>query len=191
VRIRESRHAELAQLTAEAYRILKAVDPANTVFSPAVYAPGYPDQLLQLGMASNVDMIAYHLYTPPPEATAAAIANVRLVMAEHGVGAVPLWDTEGASGDTTVPEDLAAAYLVRKYLVDLAFGSVHAPATGVIVWNPTATVPFAVPAATRTLCDIFGGVTPVTASTVSVGYAPVLLFSGRGAIRGIAPIGGR
>ena len=46
-------------------------------------------------------------------------------MAEDGAAAIPLWDTEGASGDTSVPEDLAAAYLVRKYLVDLAFGSIR------------------------------------------------------------------
>ena len=40
--------------------------------------------------------------------------------------AIPVWATEGASGDnTTVPEDLAAAYLVRKYLVHLAFGSIR------------------------------------------------------------------
>ena len=118
--------AELAQLTAEAYRILKSVDPGNTVVSPAAYLPGYLDQLLQAGVGSNVDMIAFHFYETPPEATAAAIANVRLVMAKNGASNIPLWDTEGASGDTTtMPEDLAAAYLVRKYLVDLAFGSIR------------------------------------------------------------------
>ena len=117
---------ELAELTAEAYTILKSVDPGNTVLSPAPYAPGYLDQLLQAGIASNVDMIAYHYYETPPEAAAAAIANVNLVMAANGAGAIPVWATEGASGDnTTVPEDLAAAYLVRKYLVHLAFGSIR------------------------------------------------------------------
>jgi len=81
--------------------------------------------LLQAGIGPNVDMIGYHMYETPPEATAAAISNVRLVMASHGVGSMRLWDTEGASGDTTTPDDLAAAYLVRKYLVDLAFGSIR------------------------------------------------------------------
>ena len=118
--------AELAELTAEAYAILKSVDPGNTVLSPAAYAPGYLDQLLQAGMAQNVDMIAYHFYETPPEAAAADIANVNLVMAANGVSSMPLWATEGASGDnTTQPEALAAAYLVRKYLVQLAFGSVR------------------------------------------------------------------
>ena len=118
--------AELAELTAEAYTILKSVDPGNTVLSPAAYAPGYLDQLLQAGMAQNVDMIAYHFYETPPELTAQDIANVNLVMEEHGISDMPMWATEGASGDnTTTPESLAAAYLVRKYLVHLAFGSVR------------------------------------------------------------------
>jgi hypothetical protein len=242
--------AELAQLTAEAYRILKAVDPDNTVVSPAAYLPGYLDQLLQAGIGSNVDMIAFHFYQTPPENTAAAMANVRLVMARNGAGAIPLWDTEGASGDNTVPEDLAAGYLVRKYLVDLAFGSIRydwyawgkattfcvgteennpqvlteagrafgillgwlrgasligasidasgtwqiglswqaeGPAgnergaragvsRGLIVWNPSATVQFAIPATLHSVSqhDIFGNVTPVEGSVV-VGDSPVLL----------------
>jgi hypothetical protein len=245
---------ELAQLTAEAYSILKAVDPANTVVSPAAYLPGYLDQLLQAGVGSNVDMIAFHFYQTPPENTAAAIANVRLVIARNGAGAIPLWDTEGASGDNTVPEDLAAAYLVRKYLVDLAFGSIRydwyawgkattfcvgteennpqvlteagrafgilldwlrgasllsasidpsgtwqiglswqpggsasgsqpgargAPAgvsRGLIVWNPSASVPFAIPATLHNVSqhDIFGNVTQVEGS-VPAGAAPILL----------------
>ena len=46
-----------------------------------------------------------------------------LVMNKYGLGAMPLWDTEGASGDTTTPPAQAAAYIVRKYLTDLAYGS--------------------------------------------------------------------
>ena len=174
---------------------------------------------------------------------------------------IPLWDTEGASGDNTVPEDLAAAYLVRKYLVDLAFGSIRfdwyawgkattfcvgteendplvltkagrsfgillnwmreawltsatidssgtwqialtwsgrAPrdsgtntgaagaqqadpgiSHGLIVWNPSATLPFAMPETFKNVSqyDIFGNVTPVNGSSVSVGDSPVLLVS--------------
>ena len=231
--------AELAELTAEAYTILKSVDPGNTVLSPAPYVPGYLDQLLQAGMAENVDMIAYHFYETPPEAAAQAIANVDLVMAEHGVSAMPLWATEGASGDTTTaPESLAAAYLVRKYLVHLAFGSIrfdwyawgkattfcvgteeNDPRTlteagrafgillawlrgasltgasidsfgtwqidltmpggsrGLIVWNPNATMQFTIPDGLHVVTqhDIFGNVTPVVGSTVSVSYSPILL----------------
>ncbi|HEY1220540.1 MAG: carbohydrate binding domain-containing protein [Bryobacteraceae bacterium] len=236
--------AELAELTAEAYGIIKSVDPGNTVLSPAPYMPGYLDQLLQAGIAQNVDMIAYHYYETPPEAAAAAIANVNQVIAEHGVSAIPVWATEGASGDnTTVPESLAAAYLVRKYLVHLAFGSIRfdwyawGKATtfcvgteendprvlteagsafgillnwlhdasltsasidashtwqigltlagrnpGLIVWNPAATVQFAIPGTFHNVSqhDIFGNSTPVEGSTVSIGDSPILLMGRAG-----------
>jgi hypothetical protein len=236
--------AELADLTAEAYSILKAVDPGNTVLSPAAYQPGYLDQLLQAGIASNVDMIAYHFYETPPEATAADIANVNLVMAANGVSAMPLWASEGASGDnTTVPESLAAAYLVRKYLVHLAFGSIRFDwyawgkasaycvgteendpqvlteagqafgillhwlngasltgasidasgtwqiglswrdgASGLIVWNPSATVQFAIPSTFHSVSqhDIFGNSTSVETNTVTINDSPVLLVSRHG-----------
>jgi hypothetical protein len=192
-------------------------------------------------------MIAFHFYETPPEATAYAMANVRLVMAKNGVSATPLWDTEGASGDSSVPEDLAAAYLVRKYLVDLAFGSIrydwyawgkattfcvgteendprvlteagrafgllldwlrdasltgasidpagtwqialswlHRSAhsgdslsRGLIVWNPSTTVQFAIPSELQqdaSRYDIFGNVSAVAGPTVMVGSSPVLL----------------
>ncbi len=117
---------ELAELTKEAYTAIKSVDLGNTVLSPAAYAPGYLNQLLQAGIAPHVDMIAYHFYETPPEAADADIANVNQVMAANGVSAMPVWATEGATGDTTIaPESLAAAYLVRKYLVHLAFGSIR------------------------------------------------------------------
>jgi len=233
--------AELAELTAEAYSILKSVDPGNTVLSPAAYDTGYLAQLLEAGIAQNVDMIAYHFYETPPEAAGAAIANVNMVLAGQSVTALPVWASEGATGDnTTAPESLAAAYLVRKYLVQLAFGSIRfdwyawgkattfcvgteendpqvlteagaafgilmnwlrgasltgasidasgtwqigvdlpAGAHGIIVWNPTATLPFAIPGSMQAVAlhDIFGNVTPLAGSTVTIGSSPVLLVS--------------
>jgi uncharacterized protein (TIGR03437 family) len=232
--------AQLVDLTREAYQILKAIDPAITVVAPVPYAAGYLDQLLQAGMAPYVDVISFHFYTytAPPEQVGSGIANVRLVMAKNGVSDVPFWDTEGASGDTTTSEDQGAAYLVRRYLVDLAFGSARynwytwskgstfcaateksdprqltkagmafrvvqnwlhdASLTGVnidsngtwqmgltladgsagmIVWNPSATVPFAIPEniAASTSRDIFGGSTAIAGSTITVNAYPVLL----------------
>jgi hypothetical protein len=118
---------QLAQLTQEAYQILKAADPGNTVVAPVPYTTGYLDQLLAAGVGSNVDILAYHIYTytNPPEQAAQALANVRLVMAKYGLDKMPLWDTEGASGDTTTPLDTAAKYIARRYLTELAFGSIR------------------------------------------------------------------
>ena len=117
--------AQLVQLTQEAYTILKSIDPGNTVVAPVPYAAGYLDQLLQGGIASSIDVIPFHFYTYalPPETIGPSIANVRLVMAKNGVSNMPFWDTEGASGDLTVSETQGAAYIVRRYLVDLAYGS--------------------------------------------------------------------
>lgn len=120
--------AQLVTLTQEAYKILKAVDPGNTVVSPAVTTNvGYLDQLLAAGVANYVDMLAYHIYTrtDPPENAARYLANVRLVMAKYGLAKMPLWDTEGASGDNTTPLDQAPKWIARRYLTDLAFGSVR------------------------------------------------------------------
>jgi len=119
--------AQLLQLTQEAYKILKSIDPANIVVGPVPYAVGYLDQLLQGGIASYIDVIPFHIYTYalPPETIAPTIANVRLIMAKNGVSNMPFWDTEGASGDTTVSEEQGAAYLVRRYLVELAYGAVR------------------------------------------------------------------
>ena len=118
---------ELATLTREAYQILKAVDPGNTVVSPVPYVAGYLDQLLTAGIAPYVDMLAFHIYTYAtlPETAGPSLANVRLVMAKHGVSAMPLWDTEGASGDNTTSDTVSANYVVRRYLVDLAYGSIR------------------------------------------------------------------
>jgi len=115
--------AQLAQLTQAAYLALKAVDPQITVMSPAAYSAGYLDTFLATGAGQYVDVIGYHIYATPPESTGPLLANVRLVMNKYGLGALPLWDTEGASGDTTTPPAQAAAYLVRKYLTDLAYGA--------------------------------------------------------------------
>ena len=232
--------AQLAQLTQEAYRILKAVDPQNTVISPAAYSAGYLDTLLATGAGQYVDVIGHHFYTTPPETTGPLIANVRLVMNKYGLGAKPLWDTEGASGDRTTPPDRAAAYIARKYLTDLAYGSGRYDwytwgratsfcvgteqtdpralteagqayrylfdwllgasltqvaidqsgtwqiwlmlATGdpaIIVWNPSQTVQFTIPAAiqARTVRGIFGGVLAVQGTTITVTDSPVLLTS--------------
>ena len=116
--------AQLVALTQEAYKILKAVDPGNTVVSPCPftnpdyfpYSLPYLDQLLAAGVGNYVDMLAYHVYTftdPPESRRPRTSPNVRLVMAKYGLAKMPLWDTEGASGDTTTPLDRRAQMDLR------------------------------------------------------------------------------
>ena len=97
----------------------------NTVMSPAAYSAGFLNLELEQGLASYVDVIAYHDYETPPERTGITLSNVRLVMAANGASAIPLWDTEGASGTTKTSVKLAAEYLARKFLTDLMFGAWH------------------------------------------------------------------
>ncbi len=115
---------QLVWLTGNASQIIKAVDPGNTVISPPPYSVGYLDLLLKAGIGPYVDVIGYHVYaTKQPEDAARQLYNVRLVMAARGLSAKPLWDTEGASGDESTSSPLASAFVARKFLVDLAFGS--------------------------------------------------------------------
>jgi hypothetical protein len=232
--------SELVDLTREASKILKEIDSDNIVVAPVPYETGYLDQLLTAGLAPWVDVISFHFYTyaEPPEKVAGWIANVRLVMAKHQVDTMPFWDTEGASGDNTTSEEQSPAYLVRRYLVDLAMGSASynwytwgtsskfCPATesdnrsqltpagkafvllrnwlrgasliaagldsngtwllsltlrdsspAMIVWNPTASVPFPIPIPATMAHHVFGGVTKLTSSTVTVNSFPILLSS--------------
>ena len=115
--------ADLVALTREAQKVLKAVDPANTVILSPPYSAGFLDLLLANGAGQYVDVIGYHAYSTPPEDTGRQLADVRLVMAAHGLSAKPLWETEGASGDLTTSDTDAPAYLTRKFLTDLAFGA--------------------------------------------------------------------
>jgi hypothetical protein len=114
---------KMVELTDEAAAILKSVDASNTVISPPPYTTGWLDEFLAAGGGRNVDVIGFHSYSTPPEEFAEALANARLVMEERGLSAKPLWNTEGATGDRDVENNLAAAYLARAYLVNLLYGA--------------------------------------------------------------------
>jgi Glycosyl hydrolases family 39 len=119
---------QMLQLTREAYRILKDVDPSNTVVSPSATGYGgvpWLDRFLQLGGGKYVDVIGYHFYVEkPPEATLELIAKVKTVMSRHGLEGKPLWDTElGWARPKPFPsEQEAAAYVARAYILHWAAG---------------------------------------------------------------------
>lgn len=115
--------AELAKLTRTASETIRAIDPAARLILAPPYSPGYLDQYLATGAAKYADIIGYHAYATPPEEAARQLANVRLVISRWKLTAMPLWDTEGGSGNADTPPDVAATYMARKYLVDLAFGA--------------------------------------------------------------------
>jgi len=103
---------KLVEMTCEASRILKTIDPANQIISPAATAGarGHIDYLisfLELGGKNCIDIVAYHFYVPngSPEDMVPIIRNVKAAMKSSGIGEKPLWNTETgwwiANGDGT------------------------------------------------------------------------------------------
>ena len=120
---------EMAQLSRAAYRVLKSVDPAITVVSPAATAEqgvGWLDEFLQHGGCDSADVIGYHFYvTPqPPEAMITLIRAVRNVLHRRGCDHKPLWNTEsGWAGPKRFSSDEeATAYVMRTYLLNWLLG---------------------------------------------------------------------
>jgi hypothetical protein len=101
---------KLVELTCEAHRILKAIDPDIRVVSPAVVGAShvqYLDRFLELGGKNCIDIVGYHFYVPKsaPEAIVPIIRDVRAVMTKNDISSMPLWNTETgwwiANGDGT------------------------------------------------------------------------------------------
>lgn len=87
--------AELERVAAEA---LKAADPAATVLSASVQGGAFRelDAYFKAGGGRYADAISYHFYAPTaePEVLPERIRKVREIMAQHGLAAKPLWNTE-------------------------------------------------------------------------------------------------
>lgn len=134
--------SQMIDLTREAYKILKKIDPSVIVVSPSATSdngPGWLDEYLAGGGGKYVDVIGYHFYVAPgpPEAMVPLITKVKAVMQKHNIG-IPLWNTETgwliANTQSVVkPEgpgfkskvlsnDEAEAYIARSYILNWAMG---------------------------------------------------------------------
>jgi hypothetical protein len=138
--------AKLVELTCEAFRILKSIDPQNRIVS-AGSTPGakdhlgYLDNFLALGGKDCIDVVGHHFYVPHsgPEAMVPLIRGVRGVMKKNGIHQKPLWSTEAgwwiANGDGTpdhryvtkggwkkVSLQDAGEYAVRAFILTRAEG---------------------------------------------------------------------
>lgn len=125
---------KMVELTCEAQRILRGIDPAIRLVSPGSSGGGrhikYLDTFLAAGGAACIDVVAHHFYVPRfgPEAMVPLIREVRQVMAQRGVGKLPLWNTESgwwiANTDGTPDHDLVAKGGWRKLDADREAGAV-------------------------------------------------------------------
>lgn len=119
----------LVELTREAAEIIREIDPHATIVSPsATTANGleWLSEFLRQGGGQFVDVIGYHFYVMPqaPEAAVDLIRRVRQIMQENEVAEKPLWSTETgwALPKPFPPGDLAAAYVLRTYVLTWAEG---------------------------------------------------------------------
>ena len=116
---------ELVRLTQVARQELKAVDPANIVLSPNFTRAGLRklSEFLADGGGRSIDAVSVHAYPGvTPEADAPFFAAVRNIMHRSGIGGLPVWNTEGATGTPTSPDAEAAGLLARAYLVEWLWG---------------------------------------------------------------------
>jgi hypothetical protein len=117
--------AALVALTRAADEELKAVDPANVVLSPNFTTGGLGamSAFLAAGGGRDVDVMSVHLYPhTTPEADRPFFTAAQDIMRRAGIGAKPLWNTEGAAGDVTSTDQLAAGLLARTYLLQWSWG---------------------------------------------------------------------
>jgi hypothetical protein len=132
---------QMAELTKEAYDIIKKIDPEAQVVSASPttrlsksfdrFFPKYLEQLAILDWP--VDVIALHTYpiaTGDPSARGVAVVKAQEYLTAAGAPTVPLWDTElnyGLAGPGDLPREeitgaRAAGFVVRTYIDNLRLG---------------------------------------------------------------------
>jgi Chitobiase/beta-hexosaminidase C-terminal domain/IPT/TIG domain len=133
----------LVAMAKDAQRIIKSVDPKAVILSPGV-AGNYETQVqcggnpkycgsawlsnwLGLGGTRYIDAVAFHGYPvtgEAPEQIQGSIDLVQATMAQHGVGCLPLWDTESSWGQNTAlpAQSDQVGWLARHLLLEESMG---------------------------------------------------------------------
>ena len=129
--------AQLIRMAHDATAIIKAADPSALVLNPS-FTPELSlsrdllDQYLAAGGGKYADAIALHGYVVRqgsagnPEDLVGNMNLSQAILAKHGQGNKPLWDTEASWGNTTkngfTDADLQAAFLARFYMMHWSVG---------------------------------------------------------------------
>ncbi len=133
---------QMVELAAHAYGIIKAVDPAALVTTPAASSTGWPlahdawmERYLTAGGGKYADVVAWHGYSGrndrpalAPEQLLDQISQLRAVLARHDLARLPIWNTEGGWGrNEQLPDEKAqASFLMRWYLLQVTSGVARA-----------------------------------------------------------------
>ena len=122
---------KMVELTKEAYKILKAVDPDNKIISPPVtgYLILLPwlDSFLSAGGKNYIDIIGTHLYvwdkTDSPETLIARIQRIKEYATRNNISDKPVWDTEcGFRMQIVTNNELQSGYIARLSVIQWYYG---------------------------------------------------------------------
>ncbi len=127
--------ATMVRMATLARQVIDAVDPAAQLLTPGfVNGSDRLGLFLSSGGAALVDAVAYHFYARDCAQFQREVNEVRGVMRQHGVGALPLWNSEcGIETDppdaplpagkaVRVTEESAAHLLAQLLLLGAALG---------------------------------------------------------------------
>ena len=121
---------DLVELTAATRSVLRQVDPKALVLSPSftggLHGVAALDRFLKAGGAGLIDAVAFHLYSAQPEDAVKTLAALRQTLQRHGVGQLPIWNTEQGwlvqSDAGTVQPDPGGGVFGRVYSPEAAAG---------------------------------------------------------------------
>lgn len=87
--------AQLVEMARIARKVLDEVDPGAILTTPGIgNAPIILDQFLAAGGKQYIQAVAYHFYSSSDADFVQQIVTIRAIMRRHGVGNLPLWNTE-------------------------------------------------------------------------------------------------
>jgi hypothetical protein len=116
--------AELVMLTSHMYNIVRSIDPAATILSPAPSDSegSFIDNYFAAGGPRGVDGISYHCYVPVPESVINSVSDVKQIAAKYGLSSRPVWNTEGSWGTYSLTSDAQVGAVARFYLLQWSRG---------------------------------------------------------------------
>ena len=123
----------LVTMTQHASAIIKSISPGAMIFTPSgvggrLDTSAFLNKFLGAGGGAFVDGVAFHGYVnsipASPENVNGIVDAVQSVMAAHGQGDKPLWDTEGSWGpaDHLTGDDPRMAFVARHYILQWSKG---------------------------------------------------------------------
>jgi polysaccharide biosynthesis protein PslG len=120
----------LLTMAEHAYRIIKSINPAAQVITPTGTAsdgPAWLDAYLSKGGGDYADIISFHGYCDTEaESINPVVARYQKVIAAHGQGSKPLWDTEadwaGDADDVLEGSGNRADFMAKYYFLQWSDG---------------------------------------------------------------------